>query len=131
MEEKIELRQILRSRRQSLKEADRDKKSFAIANQLISIDNWPSSTGIAVYSATDGEVDPKYIAKAARVSGKKLFLPIVNEEGKLDFAPWRKKDRLVFNRFNILEPSRSSSSAKVGEISIICLPLVGWDRSLN
>ena len=131
MKEKVELRQTLRAKRQSLNEADRNRKSLAIANQLALLDSWPASKGIAVYSPADGEIDPKYITAAARACGKAVFLPIVNKEGKLDFAQWREEDRLVFNRFKILEPSCASPYENTDEISIIFLPLVGWDRSGN
>ncbi len=131
MKEKVELRQTLRAKRQSLNEADRNRKSLAIANQLALLDSWPASKGIAVYSPADGEIDPKYITAAARACGKAVFLPIVNKEGKLDFAQWREEDRLVFNRFKILEPSCASPYENTDELSIIFLPLVGWDRSGN
>lgn len=59
-------------------------------------------------------------------------LPVLCEDQRLRFAPWRPGDALVSNRYGIPEPDVSIASLLVPEqMSLAVLPLVGFDDDGN
>ncbi|MBT5006055.1 MAG: 5-formyltetrahydrofolate cyclo-ligase [Halieaceae bacterium] len=122
---KLELRRVLRQRRRALPQAHRANTARQLVRSVKTLLEWSSASKIALYMASDGEADPAEIAKALRHSGKTPYLPIIQEDKSLRFAPWTETATLVANRYGILEPQTTSCTA--AELDIILLPLVAWD----
>ncbi len=123
---KPELRRIMRQRRQAVPQVQRDNAAGCLAQHVATLPGWKSATKIALYLASNGEADPCGIVKALRNSGRTPYLPIIQEDKSLLFAPWRESATLVANRYGILEPQAESCPAE--ELEIIVLPLVAWDE---
>ena len=123
------LREKLRARRQKLSKLEREEKAFEIACKISQLDAWPKCVRIALYLTSDGEINPNHVAETARNCDKEVFLPIVKNDGLLEFALWQKEAVFEVNRFGIQEPDQYAPRISVDQLGIICLPLVGWDRS--
>ena len=125
------LREKLRAHRQALSKFEHEKKASEMANQISQLDAWQNCNQIALYLASDGEIDPKHAAADAKKNGKKLFLPIVKNDGLLEFALWHEETVFSVNHFGISEPNKDAPRIAVSDLEVICLPLVGWDRFGN
>jgi 5-formyltetrahydrofolate cyclo-ligase len=59
-------------------------------------------------------------------------LPVLCDDQRLRFAPWRPGDPLVSNRHGIPEPDVAASSLLEGTaLALVVLPLVGFDARGN
>lgn len=127
--DKNRLRSELRRRRRQLTGAEQTKAAAEVARQATALTAWPGARCLALYLAADGEVDTHPLASRCRAAGKQLFLPVIRDgEGRLDFALWEEGAALVPNRYGIPEPPPTALRRGAGELDIIFLPLVGWDR---
>jgi len=126
---KAELRRNMRSRRRALPETIHQQAARSLVDQLESIPHWRSATRVALYLATDGEIDLSPVANALRADAKTPYLPVIQADNSLRFAPWTSDEHLRENRFGIPEPSGEQTTAR--EMDIILLPLVAWDRRGN
>lgn len=66
---------------------------------------------------------------------KKCYLPVVvtlSENKALQFFEYEKNDKLISNRYGILEPDISEKSPFPAEkLDLILLPLIGFDRQFH
>ncbi|MDQ3617462.1 MAG: 5-formyltetrahydrofolate cyclo-ligase [Pseudomonadota bacterium] len=122
-----QLRAELRDRRRALPAAERIAAADRLATQLLSLPFAPPSGYVAGYWAVDGEI-------ALHVWQLKLprdcvyCLPVLHEDARLRFAPWRPGDALVSNRYGIPEPDVVESSLlDPGTMALVVLPLVGFE----
>ncbi|MEW6354673.1 MAG: 5-formyltetrahydrofolate cyclo-ligase, partial [Pseudomonadota bacterium] len=93
-----------------------------------------SARHIAFYLANDGEIDPLPLMQRAWAAGKICYLPVLDNlhPQRLWFAPFRPGERMVYNRFNILEPDaprRRGMSAR--RLNLVFAPLVAFDARGN
>ena len=131
MSTKKTLREKLRARRRKLSKVEREEKASEIACNISQLGAWPKCVRIALYLASDGEINPNHVAEIARNCDKEVFLPIVKNDGLLEFALWKKQADFEVNRFGIHEPDQYAPRIAADHLGIICLPLVGWDRQGN
>ncbi|MEP1471244.1 MAG: 5-formyltetrahydrofolate cyclo-ligase [Halieaceae bacterium] len=126
---KADLRRQLRATRRELSNADREAHARAVATHLIGTSDWRDAGNIAVYIASDGELDTKPVVHAARAQGKSVFLPVIRPDSSLHFREWRPDAALTDNRYGIPEPPDSADSCASQHLDLVCLPLVAWDRT--
>ena len=126
---KAELRSTMRQRRRNLDPLQQDTAAIAVAKSATELPNWQQARRIALYLATDGELDTQPLASLARNTGKQLFLPVIDSEDSLHFAAWQTDRPLINNRYHIAEPDTHAPRCSIAELDIIFLPLVAWDRS--
>lgn len=126
-----QLRQDLRARRRALSAADRMAAADALASRLLQIRFAPEAGYVAGYWAMDGEI--ALHAWQLRLPRSCIYcLPVLCDDQRLRFAPWRPGDALVSNRHGIPEPDVAASSLlEPSALSLIVLPLVGFDASGN
>ena len=60
--------------------------------------------------------------------GKRLAMPVVRQDGIMEFYRYRRKGRLVINRFGILEPAPGAPYVSPLSIDLLLVPLVSFDR---
>ena len=122
-------RQVLREARRALPAAQRIQAADALAGQLLTLPFAPTSGYVAGYWASDGEI--ALHAWQLRLPGDcRYCLPVLGEDQRLRFAPWRPGDPLVTNRFGIPEPDLAPTSLLDAQaMALIVLPLVGFDQS--
>jgi 5-formyltetrahydrofolate cyclo-ligase len=125
---KAALRSLLRQRRNALTLSQQLAAAEALLASVVRIPAWATAQRIAVYLPADGEIDPQPLARLAQAQDKQLFLPVIGEDLRLQFATWKLGDRLVSNRFNIPEPTDEAERHTVTGLDIVFLPLVAWDE---
>jgi 5-formyltetrahydrofolate cyclo-ligase len=125
---KSRLRAELRRRRRELGVAAQRVAALAMVRQVVALPAWPGARRIALYLATDGEIDTTPLSDLARAQGKALFLPVIEAGDTLAFAAWPAGGPLLRNSYGIAEPAGGAARSPVTELDILFLPLVGWDR---
>ena len=89
---------------------------------------WRDARHIALYLASDGEIDCRAIAERAWSEERAVYLPrIVGRT--LEFARWEAGAALRRNHFDIGEPAGPAVLA--ADLDLITLPLVAFDAAGN
>ncbi|MFN8050450.1 MAG: 5-formyltetrahydrofolate cyclo-ligase [Acidimicrobiales bacterium] len=121
------LRAHLRDVRRQIEPARRRVAADAVVAQVRALPEWSGAGRVAVYRATDGELDPAAIADAARADGKTTYLPVLAGD-LLRFAAFDDTTAWVRNRYGIDEPAdRDSVDADLMDLVIV--PAVAVDRT--
>jgi 5-formyltetrahydrofolate cyclo-ligase len=126
---KAQLREELRRQRRALSPQEQSAAASSVATLITQIPRWPTARRIALYLASDGEVDTTPLSAACRAAGKQLFLPVIGEQNLMTFAEWTAGCELVANRYGIPEPTRAAQRCETSALDIIAMPLVAWDRT--
>lgn len=123
-----QLRQDLRTRRRALPAVDRIAAADTLATRLLTLSFAPQSGYVAGYWAMDGEI--ALHAWQMRLPRECIYcLPVLCDDQRLRFAPWRPGDALVSNRHGIPEPDLSPSALlDAASLSLVVVPLVGFDE---
>lgn len=124
---KADLRKTLRQRRSCLSSSQQSAAAQALIDSVIRLPGWANAKHIAIYLATDGEIDTGPLETVARSQGKHVFLPIITEDDSLEFARWETDVKLTNNRYRIPEPPSTARRCPLSHLNIVFLPLVGWD----
>lgn len=125
-----QLRQAIRTRRQILSVAEQQSASFDLAKTIISSSVFQSSQKIAAYIATQGEIDPMPLLKIATQQGKQCYLPILDwqHEHQLCFMAYTPSDLLIPNRYKIPEPKPELDKIITpNNLDLVLTPLLGFD----
>jgi len=85
---------------------------------------------IACYMAMPDELDTMPIIRAIWQAGKKCYLPVLSGGQVLSFVLYEEGDRLVANRYKILEPV-SHKQIAADELDVVLVPLVAFDNAGN
>ena len=126
-----QLRQDLRERRRALAAAQRIAAADALAAHLLALPFAPQSGYVAGYWAMDGEI-ALHVWQLRLPAGCVYCLPVLCDDQRLRFAPWRPGSALVSNRFGIPEPDLPPSSLlEPDAMSLVVMPLVGFDERGN
>ena len=125
-----ELRQRLRALRRTLSPAERHQAALAVARWL---DDWPvlaGATRVAGYWACDGELDPAPLLERAWAADRQVYLPVLDSERSLRFAPYQSGRPLRRNRFTIPEPEVSPTEwLQPSRLDLVLVPLVAFDAA--
>ena len=125
--ERARLRSELRARRRSISASDRIAGAQALAVQLLALRGLPVSGHVGGYWAMDGEI-ALHAWQMRLPPGLTYCLPVLADEGRLGFAPWRAGAPLVTNRFGIPEPDVARSALlSPDSMALVVMPLVGFD----
>ncbi|PUE00218.1 MAG: 5-formyltetrahydrofolate cyclo-ligase [Candidatus Sedimenticola endophacoides] len=127
-------RNQIRSLRRALSPGRQRAHARAAARNFHASPLFLKARHIALYLASDGELDPQIIARQALACGKKVYLPVLRPQNRraLWFAPYRPGQRLINNRFNIPEPDiRSHKPRRPWALDLILMPLVAFDLGGN
>ncbi len=97
--------------------------SSQICKRIIKHEIFINSNPIALYHPFANEVDLSLLLK----SDKQLLLPLIKENQNMVFQSYKKGDKLIPNKYGILEPIESTI-IKPNEINLCLVPLVGFNR---
>lgn len=127
---KPELRRLLRARRRALGLSQRRAAAVAATLRLLRSPWFRHSDKLAFYLANDGEMDASLLLQAALSAGKQCFLPRIDHSAqpRMQFAAYRRGDRLARNRFGIAEPLPRAEVIAPMKLDLVLMPLVGFDR---
>lgn len=121
------LRDMLRDRRRQLPAAGRIAAAEALSARLLSLPFAPETGHVAGYWATDGEI-ALHLWQMRLPADVRYCLPVLDDDMRLRFAPWRPGEALVTNRFGIPEPVEAEA-LPAEAMAMIVLPLVGFDSA--
>ena len=128
MVDRNQLRSELRARRRAIAPIERLAAADALAAGLLALPFAPTTGYVAGYWAMGGEI-ALHAWQLRLPSGCTYCLPVLHEDGRLRFAPWRSGDPLVANAHGIPEPDLAPASLlEPAEMALVVLPLVGFDR---
>ncbi|UHQ20841.1 5-formyltetrahydrofolate cyclo-ligase [Lysobacter sp. KIS68-7] len=121
------LRRELRAKRRALPAATRIAAAEALASRLLTLPFAPVSGPVAGYWAMDGEM-ALHVWQMRLPRECTYCLPVLHEDGRLRFAPWRAGAALATNRFGIPEPDVPASALLPAEaMAFVVAPLVAFD----
>lgn len=121
------LRRELRERRRAIPAANRMAAAEQISSQLLSLPCMTDDGYAAGYWAMDGEI-ALHVWQLHLGSTLVYCLPVLHEDGRLRFAPWRPGEPLVANRYGIPEPEVANASLLEPEaMHLVVLPLLAFD----
>lgn len=130
-----QLRRLLRAKRRALSSQQQQTASQNLYGRLASHPVFRRARRVAFYLPADGELDPSPLLQAALARGKAVYIPVLRSWPKQHMVlqrltrgaeVWHK------NRFGIQEPrANPARQAPVWSVSVLFLPLVGFDASGN
>ena len=121
------LRTLLRERRRALPASTRIAGAESLAERLLALPFLPTSGFVAGYWAIDGEIG-LHAWQLRLPSTLHYCLPVLHEDGRLRFAPWKAGGALVTNHHGIPEPDVDANSLlEPAQMAMVVLPLVGFD----
>lgn len=129
MTTKTEIRRRMRRRRRALSGDERARAAWALAGALGQLNAFRAARRIAVFAASDGEIDLGCAMR--RYPVKSYFLPVVPPRGRRRMLFARIEDDTTFktNRYGILEPDVPVASlATAHALDLVLAPLVAFDR---
>ncbi|MBF0185140.1 MAG: 5-formyltetrahydrofolate cyclo-ligase [Magnetococcales bacterium] len=135
MEQDKELiRRRLRARRRALNSDMVQRHSAAICQRAQESDFFRQARSVALYLATDNEVDPSSLLHAASLAGKAIYLPVVDRQNHaLQLVRYRPGDPLRVGAYAIREPLLPTTTeverVEVTDLDILYLPLIAFDRT--
>ena len=103
----------------------------AVADRLLHLPFAPAAGHVAGYWALDAEI--ALHAWQLRLPPAVIYcLPVLHEDQRLRFAPWRSGDALVSNRYGIPEPEIASTSLLDADaMQLVAVPTVGFDTTCH
>ncbi|MFK5894792.1 MAG: 5-formyltetrahydrofolate cyclo-ligase [Pseudomonadota bacterium] len=128
------IRASMRQQRRNLSPLKQKINANKLAKYLINMRLVKQASKIAVYLSNDGELDLSELIKAFWKANKTCYLPVLNKKlpGHLVFLPYNKNQKLINNRYKILEPAYSYRNSKMAkQLDIILMPLVSFDKRGN
>ncbi len=124
------LRQQLRNLRRNISASDRQQAALNVAKRLENTPFFINSPKIAAYWAFDGELNPKYLLEHARAMSKQVYLPVLAENRRLQFAAYQPDKPLRLNRYRIPEPDIPPAEHVLpSQLDLILTPIVAFDAA--
>jgi 5-formyltetrahydrofolate cyclo-ligase len=127
IDERQALRRQLRERRAAIAVPERVAAAAAVAEHLLKLPAVRDARHVAGYWAIGGEL-PLHAVVGRLPATSRYCLPVLQDDGKLAFAPWRTGEAIVANRFGIPEPTGAVVAIEPAEVDIVLLPLLGFTR---
>lgn len=125
------LRRMLRQTRRTLSPLEQKRAARDLYRQLAQHPLFRRARHVALYLPEDGEIDPRPLLREAQKRGKATYLPVLKAwpPTRMVFQRLRPGEKLVRNRFRILEPRANGSQQRpVWTLDLVLLPLVGFDE---
>jgi 5-formyltetrahydrofolate cyclo-ligase len=114
-------------RRNRLNSQEIAKRSKSIQEYVINSNEFQSAKVVGAYFAFSSEVATELIIKHAKMLGKKIALPRV-EEDKITFYELLSTKSLIRGRFGIMEPP---PYGYMDEIDLLVVPGIAFDKKGN
>ena len=127
MNDRQNIRKVMRQRRSALSAEERKAASTAIALQLVRLPAFQRAERIGAYLAVNGEVDLAPLIEAAWARNKTVALPVLHGR-HLEFLEYTPATPMIANRFGIPEPDPAHARALSARfLNMVLAPLVAFD----
>ncbi|RMD81237.1 MAG: 5-formyltetrahydrofolate cyclo-ligase [Candidatus Dadabacteria bacterium] len=124
--EKQRLRELVAVRVRSLDSEARCRMEEAIAARIVALEAFRHAEQILSYAALRDEADVGQVAIEAAARGKRVFLPVVKDDGNLEFCRWEPGATLRRSSYGVLEPA---GGERLGQApALIIVPGRAFDR---
>jgi 5-formyltetrahydrofolate cyclo-ligase len=127
---KKELRNTIRKKRGGLSPVQVASFSYSIVEHVRQLKPLLSAQTVALYLPIDNEVDTTSLLLHLHSLEIAIFLPIVEANHKLGFAPYKPGEPLGCGPYGIPEPL-IKRRMDVDQIDLFFMPLLGFDRLGN
>jgi 5-formyltetrahydrofolate cyclo-ligase len=124
------LRSAALEARRSLTENDRRNASSKICERIIHSHEFMSARLIACYLPTSDEVDPTAVIQRAWCANKRVFVPVIDTHGTMNFCEVTPDTVITRNHYGIWEPV-SGMFANTRSLDIVVTPLAAFDIHNN
>ncbi|HZJ92658.1 MAG TPA: 5-formyltetrahydrofolate cyclo-ligase [Thiopseudomonas sp.] len=127
---RAQLRTQLRQQRRTLSPSQQAQAALQLFRQLAQHPLFRRAQHIALYIASDGEIDPQLLIGEAWRRGKSVYLPVLPAWPKtaMAFQRVRPIQQWEKNRFGIVQPRWCTADQRpVWTLDVVFLPLVGFD----
>lgn len=134
MQNRQQIRQVIRSRRQQISPEQQTSASQILIEQFKQHPLISRAERIALYLATDGELDTSPVIEWCWQQHIAVCLPVLHpfSKGHLLFLHFTADSPMSTNRFGIIEPQLNCQQiVPLSSIDIICTPLVAFDQQGN
>ena len=133
---RVQIRNQIRKKRQALSRTIQSQNAQHIASALLDLPQIKTAKHIAVYLGVDGEISLDPLVLKLWNLGINCYLPvvqnIVQNNGRLIFAPYLQSSTMTKNYYGINEPKHSADDIfDINNLDIILMPLVGFDKDNN
>jgi len=130
---KRELREEMIARRLTLSPQEASRAGSAAQEALVGTPAFAAARTVLLYAAFRGEVPADRIAAAALLAGKRLALPRVQKEPRRLWFHAYGGDPGTLERgaYGIAEPAADWPTVAPGEIDLVVVPGVAFDRQGN
>ena len=80
---------------------------------------------MALYYPAGFEINVLKILEDKYMRKKNILLPVIEENNRMNFFPWKKNHALLVNKFGILEPIKTKCKIP----NLILVPILAFDRN--
>ncbi len=101
-----------------------------VAEKIAELEEFRQAKSVGLYSPLKGEIDIFSLHKKAFLAGKIICYPKVQKD-HIDFYQVDDPHKLVLGAFGIMEPAEYSKVVSPGEIDLLVVPGVCFDRQGN
>ena len=102
-----------------------DKQFFSPLLNFIKSNFKKDDLKLALYYPTSFETNVLKLLENKHMINKNILLPVIEEENRMSFCPWKKNRVLLINKFGILEPIKTNPKIP----NLILLPILAFDRN--
>lgn len=103
-QEKQQWRQNMKALRNEISLQKRNQDSQAIRKQMMTQKEYQTAEEILLYVSVGSEVETKALIEQACFDGKKVFVPKVKEQGRMEFFLIHSVSELICGKYHIPEP---------------------------
>lgn len=131
-EKKQTLRQQLRRTRKQLSSDEQHLAAQQVLRHLLQLPNVQQASCIALYLAVQGELNLQPVIEYAWKQKKQVALPVIDNQGQMDFYLYTPHTPMIQHAFGILEPKPNPDTlVPLQQIDCLLVPLVGFDGTGN
>ncbi|MCJ8341010.1 MAG: 5-formyltetrahydrofolate cyclo-ligase [Pseudomonadales bacterium] len=134
MEARQQLRRQMRDARKALSAEQQQLSGASLLHHLQQLNSFNSAEHIALYLASDGEIDPQSVIDHCWAMGKQVYLPVLDPDlhNQLLFVHYHNNTLMCRNKYAIEEPATPyQKSIPAAELDLVLLPLVAFDDQGN
>lgn len=124
---KQEFRKIYYAKRREISATIRHQAALTAAEHFLQYDLFKQSQAIACYMPFRDEFDVTPLISKIWREKKQCYLPVLTKEKVLSFVCYDEGDKLIANRYSILEPQNTFKRIQASNLDMVIMPLVVFD----
>ena len=116
--------------RRSMSREQRDKANQIINEKFVHSREFIAAESVACYLPMRDEVDPSRIIERAWRANKRVFCPVMGNQGNMIYRQLDRDTTLLRNSFGLWEPV-DSETISPKQLDLVVTPLVAFDKNNN